>query len=201
MPQPELLFIAGCNAAGKSSFIRTQISNLHGYEIIMTDVYKSRTKEIFNAAITERKNIIIETVFNDVTFKDLIDTAKNAGYQTSLIALFLDTIQQSIERVAFRSLKQSGLTISTGNARINFNESFKNVSSYFFYFDNSDFLFTGITGKNLLIMRFQKSEIVKYVSNDLQFPQKFARFAFQNQRLSEKAYDIISQNLDFQHDN
>ncbi len=44
MRKPELIFIVGCNAAGKSSFIRTRISELYGFEIIMTDVYKGRTK-------------------------------------------------------------------------------------------------------------------------------------------------------------
>lgn len=148
MSKPELLFVCGCNAAGKSSFIRTRISNLEDFEIIMTDVYKNRSKDVISKAISQRKNIILETVFNDSSFKNIVDEAKAAGYNTSLIVLFLDTPQQSLERVAFRSLEQNGLTISGSNIKINFNESFKNAALYFFYFDRSDFIYTGITEMN-----------------------------------------------------
>jgi len=51
MNEPELIFIVGPNAAGKSSFIRTRINELNGCEIIMTDVYKSRSKEVFAQAL------------------------------------------------------------------------------------------------------------------------------------------------------
>lgn len=53
-------------------------------------------------------------------------------------------------------------------------------------------------GTKLLVMRFERSKLIKYVSNTLQFPQKFAQFAFKNQRLSEESYNIISRNLDFE---
>ncbi|GAA3982340.1 ATP-binding protein [Mucilaginibacter dorajii] len=51
---PELIFVCGCNAAGKSTFIRTRLNELSGFEIIMTDVYRGRTKDIFRDAIKER---------------------------------------------------------------------------------------------------------------------------------------------------
>ena len=80
---PELVFVAGCNAAGKSSFIRTRLNELADFEILMTDVYKGRTKELFFNALNSGKNIVLETVFNDESFKDLVDSANNAGYKTS----------------------------------------------------------------------------------------------------------------------
>src|SRR5476651_567548 len=128
MQPPKLIVVAGCKAAGKSSFIRTRLSELSGFEIIMTDVYKGRSKTVFNTALKDRKSIILETVFNDASFKDLVDNARHAGYQTTLIVLFLDSIEQSIERVAFRKIKQDGLIITGGNIRINFNECFKNIA-------------------------------------------------------------------------
>ena len=187
MRKPELVFIAGCNAAGKSSFIRTRINELSGFEIIMTDVYKGRSKEVFKKALGSGTDIVLETVFNDSSFKDLVDQATNAGYHTSLIVLFLDTPQQSLERVAFRSIEQNGLVISGNNIKINDNESFKNVANYFFYFDQADFIYTGITGKNQLVMSFQKSLLTEYKSNPLKYPQKFAEFSFQHGRLNEAA--------------
>jgi len=197
MSKPDLFFVCGCNAAGKSSFIRTRISNLQDFEIIMTDVYKSRSKEIINKAIAQGKNIILETVFNDSTFKDIADQAKAAGYNTSLIILFLDTPQHSLERVAFRSIEQNGLIISGSNIKINFNESFKNVATYFFYFDRSDFIYTGITGMNTTIMSFEKSILVNYQATELQYPQKFAQFSFQHNRLNQEAYTIIIANTSY----
>ncbi|MEX8547041.1 MAG: zeta toxin family protein [Mucilaginibacter sp.] len=200
MDKPELVFVAGCNAAGKSTFIRTRLNELQRFEILMTDVYKSRTKKLAKKAIAKGKNVLIETVFNDNSFKDLVDEARNAGYITSLVVLFLDNPQQSIGRVAFRGNQQSGITISGSNVKINFNESFKNIATYFFYFDRSDFIYTGIGGQNSLIMSFQKGEIIYYEANKLDYLQKFALYSFQNDRLSENARQIITANKDFKKD-
>ncbi len=118
MKKPELVLIAGCNAAGKSTFIRTRLNELEGFEILMTDVYKGRTKELARQAIGQGKDILIETVFNDESFKDLADQARHAGYQTSLVVLFLDSIQQSVNRVAFRGMQASRSSTSTTRMRI-----------------------------------------------------------------------------------
>lgn len=39
MERPELIFVTGCNAAGKSSLIRSHRGELPDYQVIMTDVY------------------------------------------------------------------------------------------------------------------------------------------------------------------
>ncbi|WP_259069033.1 zeta toxin family protein [Mucilaginibacter sp. X4EP1] len=197
MHKPQLIFVAGCNAAGKSTFIRTRLVELDGFEVLMTDVYKGRTKELARKAFKSRKNVVIETVFNDDSFKELADEARNSGYQTSLVVLFLDSLQQSIDRVAFRGTQQSGITISGSNVKINFNESFKNVATYFFYFDRSDFIYTGVGEVNQIIMSFEKSKLISYHANNLNYPQKFAVYSFQQNRLNEDAYNIIVANESF----
>jgi predicted ABC-type ATPase len=197
MGKPELIMIVGCNAAGKSTFIRTRLNELESFEIIMTDVYKGRTKELVKKAISNGKNILIETVFNETSFRDLVDLARNSGYQIAMVVLFLDSLQQSNARVAFRGIQQNGITISGSNIKINFNESFKNVANYFFYFDRTDFIYTGIGGVNQLIMRFQKSELLTYRSNNLDYPQKFANYSLQNNRLNEDAYKVIASNKSY----
>lgn len=197
MKKPEFIMVAGCNAAGKSSFIRTRLNEMEGFEILMTDVYKGRTKELVKDAIKVRKDILIETVFNDPSFKILVDEARNTGYQTTLIVLFLDNLQQSIDRVAFRGMQQSRIKISGSNVKINFNESFKNIATYFFYFDRSDFIYTGIGEVNQLIMSFQKGVLIAYHSNQLDYPQKFASYSLQKDRLTEPFYNIITSNKDF----
>jgi predicted ABC-type ATPase len=197
MRKPELIFVVGCNAAGKSTFIRTRLSELDGFEILMTDVYKARTKSLAEISIAEGKDVIIETVFNDASYKDLVDLARNAGYQTSLVVLFLDNLSQSITRVALRGMQQSGITISGSNVKINFNESFKNVADYFFYFDRTDFIYTGIGSVNQLIMSFQKDVLSDYRRNKLVYPQKFAVYSFQKSHLNKEDYDVILLNKDF----
>lgn len=62
MDQPELFVITGPNAAGKSSFIRSRLNDFSGFEIIMTDVYKDRTREVFSKAIQLKKSIVFATV-------------------------------------------------------------------------------------------------------------------------------------------
>ena len=197
MKKPEFVLVAGCNAAGKSTLIRTRLNELNRFEILMTDVYKGTTKDRAKQGIDRGKNILIETVFNDVSFKDLVDQATHAGYQTSLVVLFLDSLQQSIDRVAFRGMQQSGITISGSNVKINFNESFKNIATYYFYFDYSEFIYTGTGGINQSIMSFQKGELVNYHSNDLNYPQKFASYSFQKHRLSEEAHKLITANKNY----
>ncbi len=59
MNKPELVFVVGCNAAGKSSFIRSRLYDLSDFEIIMTDVHKGRSKEVFQGALEQKKNIVL----------------------------------------------------------------------------------------------------------------------------------------------
>ncbi|HET7116535.1 MAG TPA: zeta toxin family protein [Hanamia sp.] len=197
MKKPELIFIAGCNASGKSTFIRTRLNEFSGFEVIMTDAYKGRTKEVFKQALLRGKDIVLETVFNDESFKNLVDDARKAGYISSLIVLFLDSAEQSKDRVAIRGMQQGGITISGSNVDINFNESLKNIATYYFYFDKCDFIYTGIGGENQKIMSFRKSELITYQANNLQYPQRFAQFSFSKKRLDEDNFKIIITNRNF----
>jgi predicted ABC-type ATPase len=197
MPQPEFFVITGPNAAGKSSFIRSRLNDFAGFEVIMTDVYKDRTKSVFDQAIVERKNIVFETVFNNSSFKTFIEVAKKAGYKTNLIVLFLDSPKQSLNRVVTRFLEQNGLEISKCNVEINFNENFKNVAFYHFYFDRVDFIYTGIKGGNRNVMTLIGLDVQSYQSNSYRFIEAFAKFSFKNDRLSEEAYQIIIKNDNF----
>lgn len=68
MIQPELIFVSGCNASGKSTFIRTRLNDLEGYEILMTDVYKEMTKELAReAAYSFQKDRLSKEVFDIIT--------------------------------------------------------------------------------------------------------------------------------------
>jgi predicted ABC-type ATPase len=197
MGSPDLIFVTGCNAAGKSSLIRTHLSLFPDYEVIMTDAYKARAQEVFKDAVAARKNIILETPFNNEGFKSLIDFAKNSGYQSTFIVLFLKTHKQSLERVAARRTFENGLFISEGNVEYNYIENFKNVAKYFPYFDETFFVYTGMKDRNQLVMKFQQDKLVEYRTNDFVFVQKLAEYSFQLQRLNTNDFEIIVQNKDY----
>ncbi len=197
MIQPEFYVITGPNGAGKSSFIRSRLNDFSDFEIIMTDVFKSRTEDVLKKAISLRKNIVFETVFNDSSFKNIVDNARIAGYKTSLIVLFLNSIEESVKRVTIRRLDQNGLDICKGNVEINFNENFRNVSFYHFYFGKAYFIYTGNKNQNINIMALIGLEIVNYVSNSNKYIQAFANYAFKNDRLSQKSFEIITSNKNF----
>jgi predicted ABC-type ATPase len=197
MTLPELVFVTGPNAAGKSSFIRSRLSGFDGYKTIMTDVYKGKFKEVFTDVIRKKQSVILETPFNDESVKNLIDEAKNAGYNTILIMLFLKDPSQSVERVAYRRLNESGLLITEGNVKYNFTENFKNVAKYFFYFDEALFIDTGAINSNDLVMKFNKSELIYYKANAHQFIQKFAAYSYSQQRMDKTPYDIIVANTNY----
>jgi predicted ABC-type ATPase len=200
MERPEFLFVTGCNAAGKSSLIRTHLSQFPDYEVIMTDVYKSRSQDVFKETVAARKNIVLETPFNNENFKSLIDFSKNAGYQSTLITLFLKSPSHSLERVAARRNFENGLYISAEEVEYNFIENFKNVAKYFPYFDRSFFIYTGKKDRNHLIMNFRRDILIEYKCNDFVFVQKFAEHAYQLQRLNKTDFEVIVANRDYKID-
>ncbi len=197
MNHPDFIFITGCNAAGKSSLIRTHLSEYPDYQVIMTDVYKSRSREVFLGAVKDRKDIILETPFNNENFKDFADIAKSAGYETSLMVLFLNSPAQSFGRVAARSAMENGLYIPEEEVKYNFAENFKNVSKYYFYFDKAFFIYTGVKDLNQHIMTFAKGNLVEYKASDLDFVQRFAGYAYSIDRMNKGDLDIITANAPF----
>jgi predicted ABC-type ATPase len=197
MNHPEFIFITGCNAAGKSSLIRTHLSEYPDYQVIMSDVYKSRSREVFLSTVKARKDIMLETPFNNEAFKDFADIAKSAGYETSLVVLFLNSPAQSFGRVATRSTLENGLYIPEEEVKYNFAENFKNVSKYYFYFDQAFFVYTGMKDLNRHIMTFSKGKLVEYNSNELDFIQRFAGYAYSIDRMNKGDLDIIKANVRF----
>ena len=197
MYSPELVFVTGPNAAGKSSFIRSRLGQLENFEILMTDVFKGRVFELFDKALHSSKNIILETIFNDSKFKDLVEKAKGAGYYTRLVQLFVDTPTESLERANYRRIFENGLAISKNTILINFNENFKNVAQYYFYFDRVDLIYNGGKNEAINLATFEGLDLTRYQSNESNFIKRFAEYAFHKERMDKKAFDIISANQDF----
>lgn len=58
-------------------------------------------------------------------------------------------------------------------------------------------MYTGVGKVNRLIMSFEKGELQNYYSSELIYPQKFASYGLQKDRLTKETFDIINTNQDF----
>lgn len=67
-----------------------------------------------------------------------------------MVALFLNNPTDSLNRSDNRRINEKGLAISKDTVLLNFNENFKNVARYYFYFDMVDFIYTGANNENLI---------------------------------------------------
>lgn len=140
---------------------------------------------------------MLETVFNDSKFTDLVEKARSSGYHTHLVQLFLDSPNDSLDRANRRRIFENGLAISKDTVLINFNENFKNFSHFYFYFDKVDLIFNGGKNEAINLMSFEGMQLTRYQRNDFSFVNKFAQYSFRNDRMEKAAFDIITANLDY----
>lgn len=124
MDQPRYILIAGVNGAGKSSLYELQphivtgtqrinadeiLKQNHGDWHRQMDNFRAMRDELskINSAILQRKSVHIETTLagNGKTHLELIEQAKNYGFQTELIYITLDQVQTAIKRVNQRVAK------------------------------------------------------------------------------------------------
>jgi len=194
---PELVFVTGPNAVGKSSFIRSRIAQLDTFDILMTDVFKGRIFELFDKSLKNRRDIILETVFNDSKFSELVNKAKQEGYFTQQVQLFLDTPNKSLDRANRRRILENGLAISKDTVLLNFNENFRNFSHYYFYFDRTDLIYNGGLNEAQNLITFNRMDLVKYQSNPFNYIQKFAEFSFKQDRMDKEVFEIIMANKNY----
>lgn len=172
----QLIIVSGCNAAGKSTFIRSRINQFEDFKIIMPDVYKSKTYEIFLQALSQGENIVLENILREKEVFQMIYKANEKNYKISLFQLFLKSPAKSQERVSFRALTEGSYNIDKEAVKINFDSNFKNLANSYYLFDEAYFIYTGIKNKNELILSFQKGKLVHYTKNDLTYIQVFADY-------------------------
>src|SRR5689334_13403992 len=125
MTNPCLFIVAGPNGAGKSLFSK----ELTATELEVFDGDKEKQK-----ALTFRMNFAFETNFSS---NDPMSTArefKSAGYDIHLIFMGLNTLIESMERVAYR-VRKGGHRVSEDSIRYNYEYGFKNLYKYVSEFD------------------------------------------------------------------
>jgi|SRR5579863_1614869 len=150
---PQLLYVAGPNGVGKSTFSR-ELSN-PGAIIFDVDkviarieaqspgmpkkkAYDTATQEFFNQAneaVRQKQHFTLETNFRDKELVDIAAQFKRRGYTTNMVYLTLDSIEQSIYRVNKRVLN-GGHFVDLKNIRLNYDEGLQYLERYAYSFDN-----------------------------------------------------------------
>lgn len=161
MKNPKIIFIGGINGAGKSSIrdkhldidensinidpdklskqfkingIGTDASNLQGGKEAI---------RLFEQAIKDRKNIVLETTLSGNSVFKRFDKAQQNGYQIDVLYMGLNSVDKHIDRVAHR-VSVGGHHIDTDTIRKRFDLRDENLekallrSDNFTLFDNSN---------------------------------------------------------------
>jgi len=191
-----LIIVSGCNAAGKSTFIRSRISQFENYCIIMPDVYKSGTYSKFQDAIDRNENIVLENILRDDEVFLMLKKAKKQKYTITLFQLFIKPPSFSMERVSFWSINENGSNIDKFAVQMNFETNFKNVANAYYLFDNAYFLHTGTINENQLIVKFENGILVEYYNNELSWIQYFSDYVISIGKNLDN-FERIKHNKDF----
>lgn len=194
--KPELIIVSGCNAAGKSTFIRSRINQFEDYQIIMPDVFKQNTYPMLKQSILATKHIVLENILSDTNIFPLIDLAIQKDYNLTLFQLFITSPSASLERVGLRRIEENGLNISKEEVKINFDLNFKNLANCYYYFNQAHFIHTGIKHENELIMSFEKGILSHYKHNSFSYIQYFNDYS-RSIGKDINGYEIIKQNENY----
>lgn len=154
MPLPSLFVVAGPNGSGKSLFSKELTQS--DFEVFdgdkhMTELVKKYPEtgsealesyinnEIFEVekrnAIQSRLNYAFETNFSAAApMTSVVEFQKN-GYLVHLIFMGLNSLEESIQRVAHR-VRLGGHKVSEDSIRYNYEHGFLNLYQYFKDFDS-----------------------------------------------------------------
>ncbi|OOQ58524.1 zeta toxin family protein [Mucilaginibacter pedocola] len=149
MATPQLYVFAGPNGAGKSTFATSMIPSgtpiFDGdkkfaelksffYDLDESKIWLSVTDVFFpewkEEMISSKKDAAFETNFRDSQVINSVKQFMNAGFESRLIFMGLDSVEASIERVELRVAK-GGHNVSVEYININFEKSLQNLSQYY----------------------------------------------------------------------
>ncbi len=183
MESPQLLVIAGCNGAGKSSYSR--ILSPEGIEVFDYDkhfleIYSGiiptefqdqmahsmafqKLETLIDQAIDAGKSFAYETNFNsDPLHWPLIFKAK--GYAINMIYFCLNSVEEALKRVAIR-VENGGHFVPNHEIIKRFEAGYSNLDKFFGFFDTLHLFNSSTYGKAPdYCLTFQKGELVKKAS-------------------------------------
>lgn len=162
MSNPVLFIVAGPNGSGKSLFSNElAISDLEVFDgdkhmAALIKQYPETGSEalwsfinenIFEAqkrkALESRLNFAFETNFSAVDPMKTAKEFKNAGYDILLVFMGLNSLEESIQRVAYR-VRKGGHKVSEESIRYNYEFGYKNLYKYVTEFDSVTLFDNGI---------------------------------------------------------
>ena len=180
MESPQLLVIAGCNGAGKSSYSRILSPEgiaVFDYDKHFLEIYSSIISTDFqdqmahnktfqkletqiDQAIEAGKSFAYETNFNsDPLHWPLIFKAK--GYVVNMIYFCLNSVEEAQKRVAIR-VENGGHFVPDNEIIIRFNAGYSNLDESFGFFDTLHLFNSSTYGKAPeYCLTIQNGELVK----------------------------------------
>jgi predicted ABC-type ATPase len=120
VPKKELIVVGGPNGAGKTTFANEYVA-CRGTAYVSADAIAAQlspgdpaaaqiaaSREFLNridGVILGNSNVIVESTLSGRTFQRLLRNAKAAGFEITLVYLFLDSADTCVARVNERVLK------------------------------------------------------------------------------------------------
>jgi predicted ABC-type ATPase len=182
--QPQLIFVAGPNGAGKSTFSKDlspagafifdpdkeQAAIVLKYPNYPPEsighAFQQYFQDCIAIAIKKKRDFVIETNFRDHLLMDIAERFKSHGYETNMIYLILQSIPESMARVAVR-VKTGGHYIDDASILYNYNEGLKSLEYFAGRFDNLEIIdATGNYYSLRSLLSVQKQQLI-YLSNKL----------------------------------
>lgn len=162
MTNPGLFIVAGPNGAGKSLFSKKLTDSAFevfdgdkhmvalmkkypetGSEALLSYIDENIFAKEKQKALTARLNYAFETNFSAADPMKTAKEFKKVGYDIHLIFMGLNTLDESIKRVAYR-VRKGGHRVSEDSIRYNYEFGFKNLYKYVAEFDSVTLFDNGI---------------------------------------------------------
>ncbi|HZY39378.1 MAG TPA: zeta toxin family protein [Mucilaginibacter sp.] len=182
---PQLTIVGGPNGAGKSTYsgglspmgafvfdadiITARVAAQLPPDVPVESIYfavQSVFLDFVEEAIKKKRHFTIETNFRDNELMDTIARFKQNGYDTSMIYLTLNDVEQSIDRVKQR-VSTGGHFVDEASIRYNFEEGLKNLEYFSDRFDNLEVIeVSKRPGQLRTLLKIKEHQLV-YLSDDL----------------------------------
>ena len=140
MDSPKLIVVGGPNGAGKSTFaidyavalgIAYFGADAIAAELAPHDPYSMRIRasklflERIRESVEQRKSLVLESTLAGKSLRRFIESAKQVGYQTTVLFTFLDSADTCVDRVLQRT-RNGGHHVPEADVRRRFVRSINN---------------------------------------------------------------------------
>jgi predicted ABC-type ATPase len=141
--KPQLLVVAGPNGAGKTAFV-TEYLESHPCPYVSADVIAEKTSpesvqdvrlkagraflRSVSSQIREAATFVVESTLSGLTFRNVLEEARAAGYEIGIIFVFLASSDACVARIQER-VRKGGHPVPEEDIHRRFSRSIKNFWS------------------------------------------------------------------------